>query len=585
MNNPNYDAYDAAVNYLGKGWSVIPIDQDKRPLVAWQEFQTRRAGMDEIKAWFKQWPNLNIGIVTGTISGIVAVDVEKDGSTDGLPPTVMAKSGGGGWHFYYRHPGLLVKTEARVRELTDIRGDGGYVIAPPSLHASGNRYEWMVGPGDTDLADLPEWVLNQNQNYAGQKDWHQIAAGANLGVRNQTAASYVGKLLHDLSTELWASAGWDVICAWNERNKPPLPIKELRDTFDSIARTEMQRRTNGSPQTDEAPQFEPIKLSELMAKKFPEQKWIVEKLVPAEGITIIAGHPKSGKTWFALDVAKSVANGDPLFGKFATHKAPVLIIDEENGEGLLQERFAMLQSNPALPIFLLSYSNYKLDDRIEQTISFAKTNGIKLAIFDSLVRVHRGEENSATEVAQTFGLFRKLCKEGITVLILHHNRKDGRLKGRPDQAIRGSSDILAAVHSLIAIDREEKYSLLVTQVKLRNAEETNPFRLNIIVSDKKFWEFSFAGEVEESVSKKLAIKEAIKSILSEQSPVLYKKELFEAILGEELQVGYKTFAEAVKEMVEAGELFELRGEKNKVFCSLQPFDENPPEVEVISIDE
>ncbi|MDZ4244018.1 MAG: hypothetical protein U1C57_02835, partial [Candidatus Doudnabacteria bacterium] len=139
--------------------------------------------------------------------------------------------------------------------------------------------------------------------------------------------------------------------------------------------------------------------------------------------------------------------------------------------------------------------------------------------------------------------------------------------------------------SLIAIDREEKYSLLVTQVKLRNAEETNPFRLNIIVSDKKFWEFSFAGEVEESVSKKLAIKEAIKSILSEQSPVLYKKELFEAILGEELQVGYKTFAEEVKEMVEAGELFELRGEKNKVFCSLQPFDENPPEVEVISIDE
>jgi hypothetical protein len=91
-----------ALTYLGRA-SIIPLGRDKRPLINWKEFQTRQATEEEVRGWFDKWPEANIGIVTGKISNVVVVDVEKGGSTEGLPETVVAKTGGGGWHYYYQY--------------------------------------------------------------------------------------------------------------------------------------------------------------------------------------------------------------------------------------------------------------------------------------------------------------------------------------------------------------------------------------------------------------------------------------------------------------------------------------------------
>ena len=156
---------NAALAYLKHGFSVIPIGVDKKPLILWKEFQERRATEEEVLGWFEKNPKANVGIVTGAISGIVVIDVEKGGSTEGLTPTVIVKTGGGGFHYYYRHPGFEIKNDSRlIRELTDFRGDGGYVIGPPSLHKSGQRYEWVVAPDEADMVDLPEWILNAKQS-------------------------------------------------------------------------------------------------------------------------------------------------------------------------------------------------------------------------------------------------------------------------------------------------------------------------------------------------------------------------------------------------------------------------------------
>lgn len=106
--------------------------------------------------WASQCPFANIGLVTGAQSGLWVLDVDagKDGfasleklakEVGGLPDTLQADTGGGGLHLYFRHPGPGRKVVTRTSSLgpgLDVRGDGGYVLAPPSRHISGRKYVW-----------------------------------------------------------------------------------------------------------------------------------------------------------------------------------------------------------------------------------------------------------------------------------------------------------------------------------------------------------------------------------------------------------------------------------------------------------
>jgi hypothetical protein len=158
-------ALKAALEYASRGYSVIPITDSredgkemKSPLVRWREFEKVAASPDLIKQWFKMWPNAGVGIVTGAVSGLLVMDIDpKNGGTaDGLPPTDMVvNTGGGGQHYYYRmNEGQRNRAGANG---VDVRADGGYVVAPPSLHMSGEAYAWDPDedPGEID----PETVV------------------------------------------------------------------------------------------------------------------------------------------------------------------------------------------------------------------------------------------------------------------------------------------------------------------------------------------------------------------------------------------------------------------------------------------
>ena len=139
----------AGLAYLRRGWSVIPIrPMDKRPLIAWREYQTRRAAPEELLSWFRSWPAANLAIVTGAISGLVVLDLDPaHGGMESwrvmvqhygpVGATPSAISGGGGRHLYFAHPGTQLRNRAGLRPGMDMRGDGGYIVAPPSRHASG----------------------------------------------------------------------------------------------------------------------------------------------------------------------------------------------------------------------------------------------------------------------------------------------------------------------------------------------------------------------------------------------------------------------------------------------------------------
>mgnify|MGYP000001417917 CR=1 FL=1 len=237
----------AALEYLRLGFVPIPIKpRDKVPLIKWCDWQSRKPSESDILSWWKQNPDANVAILTGEISGIVALDLEAgaDLGDRPIPPTPMQLTGGGGKHYLFRHPGFPVPNAVRIWEKVDLRGDGGYIVVAPSIHPSGRRYEWVIHPATHELSDPPQWLLEliRERSKSKKKDWKKIAQGVPEGQRNETLASYIGKVLAGLPEELWETAGWDAAKGFAQRCSPPLPLDEAREVFESIAKREAAKR-------------------------------------------------------------------------------------------------------------------------------------------------------------------------------------------------------------------------------------------------------------------------------------------------------------------------------------------------------
>jgi putative DNA primase/helicase len=159
---------EAALEYARRGWHVFPVfeptadggcscgnygceRQGKHPRIS-GGFKKATTDAKQIQKWWKQWPSANIGIATGMVSGFWVLDVDpRNGGRESLarleeehhelPETRTVLTGGGGYHFYFASDGQ----KARTRKLApgvEVKGEGGYVVAPPSLHVHGKRYQW-----------------------------------------------------------------------------------------------------------------------------------------------------------------------------------------------------------------------------------------------------------------------------------------------------------------------------------------------------------------------------------------------------------------------------------------------------------
>ena len=249
----------AASDYLRRGWSVIPLRPGtKLPAIRWEQFQQHRAAADELAHWFERWPSVNIGIVTGKVSGLVVLDVDaRHGGFDSLaalerlhgplPATVEAETGGGGRHLYFAAPPLVPRNKAGLAAGIDLRGEGGMVVAPPSLHPSGMPYRWRAGhePASLPLAVMPRWLLDlASEAPVGRGHplayWRDLVrVGVEEGRRNTTVASFAGHLL-------WHGVDADVVTelmlCWNRvRCRPPLDEHEVARVVSSISHLHARR--------------------------------------------------------------------------------------------------------------------------------------------------------------------------------------------------------------------------------------------------------------------------------------------------------------------------------------------------------
>lgn len=308
-------------------------------------------------------------------------------------------------------------------------------------------------------------------------------------------------------------------------------------------------------------------LSTLLSKKFDEQRWIIEDLIPQDGFVILSAAPASCKTWLMLEMAKNVAQGEKFLGQFKTDQTGVLIIDEESGERLLQERIRLLQTDENLPIYYLSRASRKMDEEYAHDIlETCHENGIKLVMFDSLIRFHSADENASSQMSQVLDCFKKLADKGISCLVLHHNKKKTKLDDSSGgDLMRGSSDILASCDIHMVVKKGDG-KVTISQTKNRYRDEIRPIDTRFEAGNNKV-EFCFLGYEK--------TKEEWKSILKEQvfnfakdNPNLKKTELVSKFCEINDTAGKTRISNLVNEMLKEGLWFiEAKGPKNAKYIT------------------
>ena len=245
--------------YLHHGFSIMPVGADKKPLLAkWKHLQTTKPTEADLNLWWGdngKYPHSGIAIITGEISGIVVVDIDpKNGGFDSMlalkasnqltdfdpknTPTAHTQSGG--VHYYFNHPGYTVHNAANMSPGIDLRGDGGYVVAPPTVGLNG-KYFWdddSFTDGNLELVkpDFPKYfqaamVSDSTATVMDDSAVAKLLQGTSQGDRVEDMKKLMG---HYCGLKLQESEIKQILMLWNHANTPPIPLDEFSYQFSSM---------------------------------------------------------------------------------------------------------------------------------------------------------------------------------------------------------------------------------------------------------------------------------------------------------------------------------------------------------------
>ncbi len=376
-----------ALYYESLGLSIVPVMRGgKAPGIEWKPFQSRRATREELEAWFTGlYRGCGLGVVTGAISGLWVADIDhavgKEGdrtwdelqlANDDLPETWEAVSGGGGRHLFFKQPwGFQSKTGKDVLgRHVDVRGDGGFLVLPPTVHPSGRKYEWWkdASPDEVELADAPLWLLDMvrangesparptaiirepnpaefdawgrrvdgREQYMRDTVWRHVVeayrerGGEPLGEGEAVALEdaiwehYSRRVTvqgtgADLESEgrgraelkrkvRYALGHWAGRVA-TEAGKPPpggVRASQPMPEPDRVIPEERFRQARAERARKEPP-LRVTSIAELLAR--PPVDYLIDGLIPRNSVGFLTGEPSSLKSFVALDLALSISHG------------------------------------------------------------------------------------------------------------------------------------------------------------------------------------------------------------------------------------------------------------------------------------
>ena len=232
-----------------------------------------------------------------------------------------------------------------------------------------------------------------------------------------------------------------------------------------------------------------VRVGEIKSQENP-QRWLVDGLWGASSVGVIGGAPKCAKTWLGLDMALSVATGTACLGKYAVPEpGPVLIYLAEDALLVVRERVAGMVRHRGLDlagveVHVITAPVLRLDRGPDRARLWEATRRLRprLLVLDPLVRLHGIDENNAGEVAELLAYFRALQRQlDLSVLLVHHTRKNATGGVAAGQGLRGSSDIHAFGDSNLYLRRTREHLVLSTEH--RAAPASPPIYLTLVATN------------------------------------------------------------------------------------------------------
>lgn len=547
----------AALDYLSRGWAPLtlcpPDHQDctpqhcndckspgKAPLWPWKQYQDKLPEEKHVRMYFARNPAANVGIALGPVSGLIALDVDGEpgeqlliqlAGTD-LPDT-LEYSTGHGYRLFYRCPAEVPPIRSiklNGSEALRVLSKGSQTVAPPSRHASGVEYQWVVGnrPGEIEAAPCPQWLIDlmrkdghgtsrpadpsspPNRNTTNDDVRRALAylaschpAISGQGGHNQTFKVAVKlvkgfSLPPDLALEL-------LLRDYNPRCQPPWTEKELRHKVESAAKADspegfmyqnMRAPNANGPypgtvggRTDNPSSSKPDKqphqatiltLADVQPKSL---EWLMPGWIPKGKLTILDGDPDLGKSTMLLDLAARVStsgqmpNGEPgLCGDV------IILSAEDDAEDTIVPRLLAAGADLSRCQILTDINGqppvipYHLD-AIETAIADHKA---KLLIIDPLTAYIDADACSDQKVRRALHpLKRSLQKTACSAVALRHLNKGGGTKALYRGG--GSIAIIGAARAgmLVAQDPDNPLYRVVAQTKHNLAQLQSSLRYTL----------------------------------------------------------------------------------------------------------
>jgi hypothetical protein len=531
-----------ALAYANKGVRVIPIKQGEKrpPMSGWQNAAT--TDPTTIQQWFEgQFKDCGLGIATGECRNryLIVVDIDDREQYRGsdtladleqlhgkLPDTLEVITGSGGRHIYFLTD-APIRNEAsgKLGQGIDIRGIGGQVLAPPTVHPNGKEYQWADDRSIADHkpADMPLWMVllltakaepatpntpatppsllleedGPASRYCAATTWPELLRqdGWTLAHTDQTGESHWVRPGKDIREGTSATTGWqgrDILkvfttsitglpagtytrfgytAAMHHNGNRSAFAKKLLQEGKALVPVEQPSKTDNIL----------INWTDFWNQSFPAEDWLIEPIIPRNQLVVIFAPGGTGKSLLALYIAAALATGKEIF---AEPKPPtnVLYMDYEMSQAVLYERLTAMGYNKDTDLSRLHYASLppigSLDkpEGAKQICDLARACQAELVIIDTFARAVEGAENDADTVRNFYRWTAiNLKQEGRSLMRIDHAGKDLKKGARGTSAKNDDVDL---VWQMTKVDGR------LVMIRQKHRHTWIPERINLIIHDQ-----------------------------------------------------------------------------------------------------
>ena len=454
-------------------------------------FKDATNDVSKINNWFKEYPNANIGLVTG--DDLIVLDIDgpvgeatlarRQSKYGPLPDTLEGKTGIG------RHLYLKKSPQVKITNSTpsdwkgiDVRADAGYVVAPGSLHYSGVEYAFV--DSSKPIAELPQaWVDELTKSSQEPVSRPSVTEKVKEPGRNE----YLSQRIFQLKK--MGFSGEDLFNTSNVLNlqycEPPLTDVEVHRICSGKKDIEADAVVTATQRCHV--NF----LSDLLDKDIPSIEWIVANLLPS-GLILLGGKSKAGKSWFALNLCLAISEGHLAFGSLSCQPQKVLYLTLEDHERRVQYRVKKLLNNCKVSKkflyatewsrFAMPSKDYKGDDGYsELRKTLIEHSDIKLVVIDTWQKIRpskRGYRDDYESDYAHLSQIQELAQQhNCAIMLVHHARKDNENAAKQDSLL-GSTAIAGAADLIWILERKHNGSEGLLTPSGRDIQDESPIAFN-----------------------------------------------------------------------------------------------------------